>query len=96
MESSLDNSRRRRLLKPIGPDALAAGSVLRTDSTSKGDNTMLFSGVLTVAGERLGIGAFFFHLKFYGFGKKIFRTLALSVSSVYMTSLNSRGGMVVL
>ena len=95
MESSLDNSRRRRLLKPLGPDALAAGSVLRTDSTSKGDNTMLFSGVLTVAGERLGIGAFC-SFKIVWLWKKLFKTLALSVSSVYMTSLNSRGGMVVL
>ena len=90
MESSLDNSRRRRLLKPLGPDALAAGSVLRTDSTSKGDNT-----TLTVAGERLGIGAFC-SFKIVWLWKKLFKTLALSVSSVYMTSLNSRGGMVVL
>ena len=56
---------------------------------------MLFSGVLTVAGERLGIGAFC-SFKIVWLWKKLFKTLALSVSSVYMTSLNSGGGMVVL
>ena len=43
-ESSLDNSRRIRLLRPLGPEALAIGRVLRTDSTSIGDNTMLVNG----------------------------------------------------
>ena len=56
---------------------------------------MLLSGVLTVAGERLGIGAFC-SFKIVWLWKKIFKTLALSISSVYMTSFNSRAGMVVL
>ena len=49
---------------------------------------MLFSGVLTVAGERLEIGAFC-SFKIVWPWKKLFKALALSASSVYMTSLYS-------
>ena len=57
-ESSLDNSRRTRLLRPSGPVALATGRDFKTDSTSNGDNTMLFSGVMTVAAGKSGFPAF--------------------------------------
>ena len=55
---------------------------------------MLFSGALTVAGGMLGITAFC-SFKLYELGK-IFRTFALSVFSVYISSLTSRGGIAVL
>ena len=57
-DNSLDNSRRTRLLRPSGPEALATGRVFNTDSTSNGVNTMVLKGVLTVAAGKTGITAF--------------------------------------
>ena len=74
---------------------MARGRVLRTDSTSKGDNIILFSGVITVAAGKVGIMAFC-SFKIVLLWKKLFKTLSLSLSSVYIVSLNSRGGMDVL
>ena len=62
---------------------MAIGRVLRTDSTSIGDNTVLVNGALTAAGGRLGITAFC-SFKIVWLWKKLFRTFALSVSSVYI------------
>ena len=56
---------------------------------------MLFRGALTVAGGRLGIMAFC-SFKIVWLWKKLFRMFALSVSSVYISSLTSRGGIAVL
>ena len=78
-----------RLLRSLGPEALAIGRVLRTDSTFNGDNIILLSGVMTVAAGKGGITAFC-SFKIVWLWKKLFKTLALSFSLSYIVSLNSR------
>ena len=94
-EISWASSRRIRLLRLLGPEALPIGRDLSIVSTSVRENSILFSSLVTAVGSIWGrIGYWLFRLLWLW--KKLFKILAFSFSSELIQPSFSRGGIDVL